>query len=298
MIDNRIYTFLDVCKTMNYTRAAENLHITQPAVTQHIHYLERVYGVVLFQLQGKKLLLTHEGEMLHQMASAICVDERQIRKELQDSIQQKETLKMGATLTVGEFAVPVVLQEYLKEFPGTDISVIVQNTEKLLQMLEAGEIQFAVLEGRFDKSAYEYRRISREKYIGVCGRRFHTEYCRKNPIAMEELFSQRLIIREEGSGTRGILEQFLAEHNQSLDKFSGKLEVSNMGAIRKLVMADCGISFLYKAVAEDEIKEGNLFEIPIEDFQIQREFNFVYLKNSIFATKYDTIGKYFEKWRG
>ena len=89
MIDNRIYTFLDVCKTMNYTRAAENLHITQPAVTQHIHYLERVYGVVLFQLQGKKLLLTHEGEMLHQMASAICVDERQIRKELQDSIQQK-----------------------------------------------------------------------------------------------------------------------------------------------------------------------------------------------------------------
>lgn len=276
MIDNRIYTFLDVCRTMNYTRTAENLHITQPAVSQHMHYLEGIYGVTLFKQHGKRLFLTHQGEMLRQIASAMCVDERQIRKELQDSIQQKETLKMGATLTVGEVVIPAVLGEYLKVFPGTDISVTVQNTENLLEMLETGEIQFAILEGRFDKSAYAYHRISREKYIGVWGEKLKTQYCRRKTIAMEELFSQCLIVREKGSGTRGILEQFLEEHNQSIDKFSRKLEVSNMGAIRKLIMANCGISFLYKAVAEEEIEEGKLFEIPLEDFQIEREFNFVY----------------------
>lgn len=298
MIDNRIYTFLDVCKTLNYTRTAENLHITQPAVTQQIHYLEEVYGVKLFELKGKKLFLTKQGEMLHQMASAMCVDERQIRKELKDSMMEKVTIRFGATLTVGEFVVPVVLQKYLKDFPETDISVTVQNTEVLLQMLEAGEIEFAVIEGRFDKSAYEYHRISEEQYIGVCGKKFYRENAGKNRISMEELFRQRLIIREKGSGTRGILEQFLGEHNQSVEKFAGTLEVSNMGAIRKLVMANSGISFLYKAVVEEEIKEGKLFEIPIEDFQIHREFNLVYLKNSIFSQKYDTISRYFENWRG
>lgn len=298
MIDNRIYTFLDVCRTLNYTRTAENLHITQPAVTQQIRYLEEMYGVRLFELKGKKLFLTGQGELLRQMASAMCVDEHQIRRELKDSMMEKITIRFGATLTVGEFVVPVVLPEYLKDFPETDISVTVQNTEALLQMLENGEIEFAVIEGRFDKSAYAYHRISREKYIGVCGKAFYCKNATKKYIPMEELFQERLVIREKGSGTRGILEQFLKEHNQSVDKFTATLEVSNMGAIRKLVMSDCGISFLYKAVVEEELRAGKLYEIPIEDFQIQREFNFVYLKNSIFSQKYDTISRYFERWRG
>lgn len=298
MIDNRIYTFLDVCRTLNYTRTAENLHITQPAVTQQIHYLEEVYGVRLFEIKGKKLFLTRQGELLRQMASAMCVDEYQIRRELKDSLMEKRTIRFGATLTVGEFVAPVVLPEYLKDFPETDISVTVQNTEVLLQMLENGEIEFAVIEGRFDKSAYAYHRISQEKYIGVCGKTFYRKHVARQSIPMEEIFKERLVIREKGSGTRGILEQFLKEHNQSLDKFAATLEVSNMGAIRKLVMSDCGISFLYKAVVEEELRTEKIYEIPIEDFQIRREFNFVYLKNSIFSQKYDTISRYFERWRG
>lgn len=298
MIDNRIYTFLEVCKTMNYTRTAENLHMTQPAVTQHIHYLEEMYGVALIEIKGKRLSLTRQGEMLRQMASAMCVDEQQIRMELKDSILGKETIRMGATLTIGEFVVPVVLPEYLKDFPKTDVSVTVQNTQRLLLMLETGEIEFAVIEGRFDKSAYAYHRISQERYIGVCGRRLYEQYRNRKSISMEELFRQRLIIREKGSGTREILEQFLGEHNQSVDKFLGKLEISNMSTIRKLVMENCGISFLYRTVAEEELEKGELFEIPVEDFSIQREFNFVYLKNSIFSQKYDIISKYFERWRG
>lgn len=298
MIDNRIYTFLDVCKTLNYTRTAENLHITQPAVTQQIHYLENEYGIRLFELRGKKLFLTRQGEMLQQMASAMCVDEHQIRKALKDSILEKETIHFGATLTVGEFVVPAVLPGYLKDFSGTDISVTVQNTEVLLKMLEAGEIEFAVVEGRFDKSAYAYHTISKERYIGVCGRRFYENKVKNEAVSIETLFQERLIIREKGSGTRGILEQFLKEHSQSIEKFAGAVEVSNMGAIRKLVMSDCGISFLYKAVVEEELQAEQLFQIPLEDFSIQREFNFVYLKNSIFSQKYDTISRYFERWRG
>lgn len=298
MIDNRIYTFLEVCKTLNYTKASANLHITQPAVTQHIRYLEQMYQVPLVELHGKKLYLTEQGKLLEQMAASMCADELQIKKVLKDSLQKKEKLTLGATLTVGEFVIPVVLQKYLRDFPNTDISVTVKNTETLLHMLREGEIEFAVIEGRFDKSAYSYRLISREKFIGVCGRKFWETWGQGRRIPMESLFQNRLIVREKGSGTREILEQFLQEHNQSLEKFFHRIEVSNMGAIRHLVAENCGISFLYKAVVEKELKEKVLYQIPVEDFQIQREFNFVYLKNSIFSAKYDTISKYFEAWRG
>lgn len=297
MIDNRIYTFLEVCKTMNYTKASINLHITQPAVTQHIQYLEQLYQVPLFEMRGKKLYLTRQGKLLEQMAASMCADEVQIQKTLKDSLKNKETLKLGATLTIGEFVIPEVLRRYLYDFPDTNISVAVKNTETLLQMLQEGEIEFAVVEGRFDKSAYSYRLLSRENYIGVCSREFFKSNCQKGAVPMEALFQNRLIVREKGSGTREILEQFLREHNQSVEKFENRIEVSNMGAVRKLVAENCGISFLYEAVVEKELQENLLYQIPMEDFQIQREFNFVYLKNSIFSVKYDTISRYFERWR-
>lgn len=298
MLDSRIYTFLEVCRTLNYTRASVNLHITQPAVTQHIRYLEELYQVSLVEMRGKKVFLTEQGKILERLAASMCADELHIQEALQNSMRRKEKLVIGATLTVGEFVIPAVLGRYLEDFPDTDISVIVKNTENLLEMLEAGEIEFAVVEGRFDKSAYSYHLISREKYIGICGRKFYQEYCQNGSIPMEALFQNRLIVREKGSGTRGILEQFLQTHNQSLDKFKNRIEVSNMGAIRKLVAENCGISFLYEAVVEQELGREILCQIPVEGFQIQREFNFVYLKNSIFSEKYDTISKYFEVWRG
>lgn len=298
MIDHRIYTFLEVCKTLNYTKASANLHITQPAVTQHIRYLEQLYQVPLVELRGKKLYLTEQGKLLERMAASMCADELQIQNVLKSSLQKKEKLYLGATLTIGEFVIPTVLQRYLKDFPHTDISITVKNTESLLHMLREGKIEFAVIEGRFDKSAYSYRLISRENFIGVCGREFWERYGQSGRVTMESLFQDRLIVREKGSGTREILEQFLQEHNQSVEKFSHRIEISNMGGIRHLVAGNCGISFLYEAVVEKELKEKLLYRIPVEDFQIQREFNFVYLKNSIFSEKYDTISRYFEAWRG
>ncbi|MEY8391791.1 LysR family transcriptional regulator [Lachnospiraceae bacterium] len=298
MVDSRIYTFLEVCRTLNYTKASANLHITQPAVSQHVRYLEDMYQVPLVEMRGKKVCLTKQGELLGRFAASLCADEQHIREALKNSLYKKESLVMGATLTVGEFVIPSVLGRYLLDYPDTDISVTVKNTESLLKMLEAGEIEFAVVEGRFDKSAYSCRLVSKENFIGICGGDFYEKYCKRGGIPMEVLFENRLIVREKGSGTRGILEQFLQAHNQSLDKFKNRFEVSNMGAIRRLVAGNCGISFLYEAAVEQELGRKVLYQIPVDDFQIQREFNFVYLKNSIFSEKYDKISKYFDTWRG
>ncbi len=103
MLDNRIYTFLAVCQEMNFTRAAKKLHITQPAVSQHIQYIERYYGVHAFRFEGKKLSLTPEGDLLRSALLTMKNNEESLKTSLSKSTGQISPLRLGATLTAGSF---------------------------------------------------------------------------------------------------------------------------------------------------------------------------------------------------
>ncbi len=107
MLDYRTHTFLTVCKTMNFTLAAKELHITQPAVSQHIHYLEKQYDTTLFEYRNKQLFLTRSGEILRKHLMTMKNDEKAVIKELKDHIVGIESLSIGATMTIGEYAIGV-----------------------------------------------------------------------------------------------------------------------------------------------------------------------------------------------
>ena len=146
MLDFRIETFLTVCQTMNFTRAAQLLHITQPAVSQHIHALEQQYGARLFHYEGKQLSLTQAGQLLRQAATTMRHDAR----HLQDTIRQlgvRRRMCFGATLTIGEYVMPGPLLRLLKQQPELELRMIMGNTAQLLELLDRGEIDFAIVEG-------------------------------------------------------------------------------------------------------------------------------------------------------
>ena len=121
MLDFRTETFLCAARLLNFTRAAAELNITQPAVTQHIHYLEEYYHTKLFSLRGKKLLLTEQGEHLYQALTTIRNDELRLQNELNTIAKRKKPLSMGATMTVGEFMLPVPLSRLLRSHPDRKI---------------------------------------------------------------------------------------------------------------------------------------------------------------------------------
>ena len=289
MIDHRLITFLELCKQMNYTKAASALHITQPAVTQHIKYLENHYQVSLFHQEGKKLFLTAQGKLLQEMASALLVDSQRISRILSESLQRKKDLRLGATLTIGEHIMPAILNRYLDEYPDTDLTMYVRNTQTLLSMLNDGSIDFAIIEGYFDKSLYAWHRLSREPFIAVRGKDYplpgHT-------LPLETLLKERLIVREPGSGTRNVRERILEENNLSIQSFAHRAEISNLAAVKSLVRQNQGITFLYEAAAKTELQEGSLVPIEIEHLHWIREFNFIYLKDTIFQKEYDRFFDY------
>lgn len=290
MLDFRIYTFLEVCKYMNFTKAAEALHITQPAVSQHIRYIEEYYQTRLFTFQGKKPVLTETGEYLLHAFTTLSHDQVYLKEQLLSMQKKKPALIFGATLTIGEYVMPRFLIEYQTRHPDTVLTMITANTHELLDRISDGEIDFAIVEGYFDKTQYDYLTFSSEPYIAVAGTPLF-EDCR--PRSLSELLDQKLIVREPGSGTREILEKHLEARNLSIHDFSGVSEIGNIPALKAVVSAGLGITFLYRSAAEEELKNGILFDVTPENFSITHDFTLIWQKGSMFASRYRTI---FEEW--
>lgn len=290
MIDFRLETFLTLCKIKSYTKAAEVLHITQPAVSQHIKYLEKYYDSKLFNYIGKTLMLTEEGEMLKAFAMTMQASSRKI-KIMMGELRISYPIIFGVTLTIAEYTMEPIIARTILEYPEMDITMEVDNTEVLLQKLRDGKIDFAILEGQFDKSDYSSMVFSVERFIPVCS--FGSKI-RSNTIDFMNIFNERLIIRENGSGTREVFEQALYEQNHTIKSFKDVAKIGNMNLIKELVKKDLGITFLYEQAVKKELEKQELREILIKGFEVKREFNFVFLKDIINKDEYIKWFHYFK----
>lgn len=291
MLDFRVETFLAVCKTMNYTKAAELLHITQPAVSQHIRAIERQYGTKLFCYEGKQLSLTVSGRLFLQTATTMRHDTRHLR----DSIQQlasRRRLHFGATLTVGEYVMPSPLIRLLNREPDVELRMIVANTAELLRLLDQGEIDFAIVEGFFAKQSYDSLTYREERYLPVCAPHYR---CAGPLGCFGDLLQERLLVRESGSGTREVLEHALEEENLTLQDFPHLTEIGSLDAIKALVCAGVGISFFYEPVVQKELESGQLRELSLPGQAITHAFSFLWRKGSVFGDYYRMIFRMLEE---
>lgn len=292
MLDFRMETFLEVCRCMNFTRASEQLNITQPAVSQHIRFLEKHYNAKLFRYEGKKLQLTGAGEILRNASLTMMHDEIFMQSEMQKT-ENIDAIRFGATRTVGDALMGNILENYLREYPDADVHMIVENTQELLGRLDSGQIDFALVEGFFKKNEYDFQNFSLENYIPVCSADYRF---RKEPEKIEDLFSERLLLRESGSGTRDVLERYLDSQNLSIQDFSRTVEAGSLQTIKELTKAGCGITFLYEVAVRKELEEGTVRKIPLKDFRLTHEFTFIWRKGSIYADRYREIFRRF-KWK-
>lgn len=288
MLDYRMDTLLATCKHMNFTKAAEELCITQPAVSQHIRFLEKNYGIKIFEYQGKKMFLTEAGERLYQNAITMKHDTLHLMESLRNRKDKKRKIVFGATLSIGEFAMAKHLQNYLVTYPHAEVKMNMGNTSALLEKLKMNKIDFAFIEGNFEKKLYDYKAISQERFIPVCA---GTYTFPKKVETIFDLLTERIIVREPGSGTREILKNYLEINNLNISEFKNVLEIGGMNAIKLLVEAGCGITFLYEAVVKKELNQGILTEIPIKDFHVLHDFFLVWNKGSVFAEEYQNIAR-------
>ncbi|MDW2796352.1 LysR family transcriptional regulator [Clostridium boliviensis] len=286
MLDFRMDTFLVVCKHMNFTKAAGELNITQPAVSHHIRHLEEEYKVRLFEFSGKKISLTDSGKMLLSAAITMKDDELHLKKVMKQQSERSRQLVFGATMTIGEYKMPNALIKFLEIYPESAVHMIVADTKELLQRLNEGEIEFALVEGFFQKREYDFLVYDSQPFAAVCAvdYEFHREVKK-----MEDLLAERIFIRESGSGTRYVLERYLEGKNLLLQDFTSRVEVNNIGAIKQMTAKGQGITFLYETAVKRELEEGILRKIQLEDFDLSHDFSFIWRKGSIYKNYYKDI---------
>ncbi len=280
MQDFRVKTFLTVCQTLNYTRAAEELALTQPAVSQHISYLEREYGAKLFTYRHKKLELTRAGRVLRDALATMAHDDALLHERIAEVAHGAAVpLRIGMTLTAGEYVVAEPLVRYLTAHPEIRASVRSGGTKALLDLLTAGAIDCAFVEGLFDKSAFAGDTFRTENLVCICAA--HHQFARE-PATLDDLLGERLILREEGSGSRSVLTHALAKRNLSLGAFADSCVVESLDVIKIFVAGDLGISFVYEAAIQRELAAGTLRIVPLTGEPITHDISFVRLPHSIF----------------
>lgn len=279
MIDPKLKTFVEVVDCKSFTHAATRLHLTQPAVTQHIKQLETYYQHKLIQNPHKEFELTKAGHQLYEYARIQIHNEEIFESQL---YKVATPLTIGATLSIADYYLPQILSQYVTHSLQR-CQIYVHNTEMLIHEMINGHIDCAFVEGQFDLQLFEYHLFKNENFILVA-KSDHPLANQK--ITLKQLLSYPLFVREQGSGTRAILENYLLQSLYDISSFDKIIEVQSMTMIKKMIMQTHGISFLYEGVVSDELRLGRLIRLDLENFHLTRPMHFIYLRHNLHKQQY------------
>jgi LysR family transcriptional regulator, transcriptional activator of the cysJI operon len=279
LIDVRLNTFMTVAKIKSFTRAGEILNLTQPAVSQHIKHLEEYYCVSLFKKQGKDMDMTEEGRILYEYAQKIEILHRDLEGILRNRSGIHRIYNVGASMTIGGYVLPPILALYKKAYKNTDIILQVNNTEEIIDKLLNRKIDFALVEGNFDKNKFFYKRFKTDKMV-LAVSSLH-DFAQRVEVSINEVIKGPLILREKGSGTREVFEDALNKLGFDVQEFKPYMEIGSISAIKSLVEENLGYTVISGETIKKELRTGAIKAVPIKEIEFEREFNFVYIEGVI-----------------
>ena len=274
MLDPKLDTLLLVAEKRNFTRAAQALSLTQPAVSHHISQLEQELGVWLFGRGNGDLMLTPEGETVLRYVRRMKALEKKMAEELQEAGRRLTRLRIGITHTAESSIVAEVLARYTNENPGISITIVTDNINNLYDMLENFELDLAVVEGRSTRPELSALMLDTDYLLCVLANTHPLS--RSSMITLDEIRQEKLILRLPNSETRVRFESALAAIGESIADFQVILEVDNVATIKDLIRKNLGISILARSACMDELRKGKLTALPIENLSMTRETNLVY----------------------
>jgi DNA-binding transcriptional LysR family regulator len=259
-------TFLAVCRHMNFTRAAEERLLTQPAVSRQVKQLEQQLGVQLFEKLGKSIQLTDAGRALVPQAEGLL---GQIERVV-ESVQRYRTaehgrLRIGASTTPGYYVLPPILGAFHRRFPQVDLEYVVDNTRTIEQRLVRNELDIAFVGAHLVNAALRMEPLLDDKIVCFCG--MSHPLSRRRKIRPEALTEELWIIRESGSATRQLFEQRFAALGGQIRR---AIELNSPEGIKELVRAGIGVSFMSAHGLRREFRDRQLRPLPIKTLCLSR----------------------------
>lgn len=273
---NHLLIFHKVAEKRHFTRAAEELFISQPAVSKQVQELEKTLGQALFTQVGRKIYLTEAGQLLYDYTSQIFA----LSEEAEASLRELHSLErgrlaVGASTTVGTYLLPDLLGQYRVKYPHIELFLDIANTEDTQQRLLAHRIEISIVEGTVSHSDLAHR-VWREDELVLIAAPEHPLTHSSGALPLEELLASQphLILREPGSGTRWVLEQALAQ--RGVTRIHPFLELGSTEAIKQVVRANLGVAFVSEHTIRLELAAGLLQRLALVDFKVTRPLSIGY----------------------
>ena len=285
---HQLKIFLRVSQTLSITKAAEELHLSQPAVSIQIKNLQDQFEVPLMEVIGRKVFITPFGKEIAGAAGRII-------KEL-EAINNKAAAFKGeligslniTAVSTGKYVMPYFLSDFLKEHPGLDLVLDVTNRARVIESLEKNEVDFALVSLLPDNLQVEQIDLIDNKLFLVGSNEEYTSE-KQNPDILTKV---PLIYRESGSGTRKVLERFIKQHNYEV---TSRLELTSNEAVKQAVIAGLGYSIMPLIGIRNELNRGDLKIIPVEGFPIKSTWKLIWLKNKALSPAAASYLKYIKK---
>ncbi len=276
MADRRLQVFQTVARLLSFTKAAEELHMTQPAVTFQVRQLEEQFNTRLFDRTHNRISLTEAGQRVYECANRIF----ELYSEMDNAVREltgdiSGVLILGASSTIAEYMLPELLGDFKKEYPDVTIRLRVANTDGIVSMVENNAIDLGVVEAPVTNKNLVVEECRTDKMVLIVPP--------GHPLAEEEVVPVKkiadypFICREEGSGTREVMLESMQQAGINSNDLNLSMELGSLEAIKGAVEAGMGVSVLSSATIEKELKLGTLVAIKL-DPPVERPFSFVHQK--------------------
>jgi DNA-binding transcriptional LysR family regulator len=261
----------------NFSETAKALHMSQPSVSLQIRQLEDSLGTKLFNRTTKKVYLTPAGELLVKSAKIILKQVNETKKELQQLSQSIHgNLIIGASLTIGEYILPYLFGNFKQKYPNVNIVLKIYNSQQIAEKLNDEEINLGFIESMISYPEFVQEAFLEDELIIITTDKISTVTDNNMNISIDQLFILPLILREEGSGTRQVIEESLRKDNLNPSKLNVILELENTESIKSAVESGMGISIISKVAVQKELSLKTLKSLSIKDLNLKRSLYYIY----------------------
>lgn len=277
MADRRLQVFFMVAKVLSFTKAAETLHMTQPAVTFQVKQLEEFFNTRLFDRTHNKISLTDAGKIVYDYSELIL----EYYEKMKDEVKQLTgevagSLLIGASTTIAEYMLPRLLGAFKRQFPDINIRLQVGNTETIVAMIENNMIDLGVVEAPVYNKNLEIEVCRIDEMVLIVS--IDHLLASKSKISVEELKKYPYISREEGSGSRSVIDSYIKEQGLSYSDLKVEMELGSPEAVKMAVESNVGIAIVSRTTLNKELKLNTLKVIPL-DPPLTRPFSHVRQKH-------------------
>ena len=294
---NQLESFLAVVKYNSFSRAAKELYLTQPTISNNIQNLEKELQTILLDRKSKTITLTDSGETLYKYAVELINIREQAKLNI---IKHNNTIEgeieISASSIPEQYILPYIIKDFIKLYPNVSFSVTHKNSQDIIEDIIKGRQNFGIVGAKHSSRMLEYIDFYEDELVLAVPNNNKYTLPMDTHLDMEILFSEKFLFRKEGSGTRLFIEKCLADKGISLDDLNIVSLIDSNEMIKKMIILGLGISFISRIALENEITLNLIKPFRIKGLDLRRNFYFVYYKNRVLSPLIEVFINFLREW--